>query len=563
MLLTILGQEARDAVYALGSSHHRAPLAPLAIVHLRGGFSRVIAFCTPEAEERTLPVLQKGLPQGVVVEPRPISLPTTDAGIAPFLEKVGEAIQDAGGPVILDVTHGPRHLPLLAFTTVLYLSALGRGRVEGVYYAYLQPGGPSPIIDLTPLLELATLAFAAGELRRTGSTAALVERLENDPSQEAKHVRSQLRALAAACASGLPLEAGLEAARFRRDYRRRLEHWLRSQEIPLAGALVQAIDEELARVALREHRPADGEKGAIPLTKDELERQAQLVDILFQREAYGPAAIAAQEWAVSWAVLQGGEADRWLERETRERALRRLNALAAHAEDAGLRNRLSEDQTRVACFWIELRELRNSFAHAGMRKEIVDPWRSKGKLAELLRRVSEGWYWAKQMSEVSLQIPGAVARILVTPVGRIPGAFYTALAQVESVDRCFCVCSPETEGNVDEVLTRASQRPKVVRVSLADPYRDLDGARRLARKARGELALADEVVVNLTGGTTLMGLGVEWMAEEARRLGRRVRRLVVLDRRSRAEQERDPYVVGEAVWLEEGGPSGCSWSGTT
>lgn len=554
-LLTILGREARDAEYVLGGSRHRAPLAPLAIVAMRGGFSRVIAFCTPEAEEKILPILKKGLPHKVSLERRRISVPTTGSDIAPFLERVAETIQGFEDPVVLDVTHGPRHLPLLAFTAVLYLSALGRGRVDGVYYAYLQADGPSPIIDLKPLLELATLAFAAGELRRTGSTAALVERLEGDPSKEAGNVGSQLRALAAACASGLPLEAGAEAARFRREYRNRLGRWLDRNRIPLADHLVEYIDDQLARFALTDDQPrGEGWKARVRVTEEELARQAGLVDALLQRGAYGPAAIAAEEWIVSWAVLRGDEAHRWLEREARDRAARRLDALAA---GLGLCGGLSPNEARLAHLWRQLRELRNSLAHAGMRREEVNPWGRKGKLAAILRDVRANWDWAKRMPEVRLEIPGSVARLLVTPVGRIPGAFYTALVCAGPVNRCLCVCSRDTEGLVDEVLTRASQRPEVVRFSLADPFRDLDEARRLVRKVRGELVRTEEVVVNLTGGTTLMGLAVEWIGEEAERIGRRVRRLVVLDRRPREAQEQDFYMVGEGVWLDEGVSEGA------
>ena len=51
------------------------------------------------------------------------------------------------------------------------------------------------------------------------------------------------------------------------------------------------------------------------------------------------------------------------------------------------------------------------------------------------------------------------------------------------------------------------------------------------------LVAANEVFVNLTGGTTLMGLLAQRIGEEARRLGRSVRRFGLVDRRSPAEQD--------------------------
>lgn len=98
---------------------------------------------------------------------------------------LGDAIQSVPR-VVLDVTHGPRHLALLAFATALYLSALGRCHLEAACYALLREDKPRPLVDLRPLLNLATLAFAADGLRQTGSTGPLVERLSADGSEQAE-----------------------------------------------------------------------------------------------------------------------------------------------------------------------------------------------------------------------------------------------------------------------------------------------------------------------------------------------------------------------------------------
>lgn len=61
---------------------------------------------------------------------------------------------------------------------------------------------------------------------------------------------------------------------------------------------------------------------------------------------------------------------------------------------------------------------------------------------------------------------------------------------------------------------------------------------------------ADAVVANMTGGTTLMGIVIQQMTEEARKLGRDVRRFALVDRRPPAEQDNNPFVQGEAYWLD-------------
>ena len=61
-----------------------------------------------------------------------------------------------------------------------------------------------------------------------------------------------------------------------------------------------------------------------------------------------------------------------------------------------------------------------------------------------------------------------------------------------------------------------------------------------------------EVLVNLTGGTTLMGLAVERIACQTRRLGRPVRRFGLIGRRPREQQLAHPFVAAEPYWLDAG-----------
>jgi hypothetical protein len=61
---------------------------------------------------------------------------------------------------------------------------------------------------------------------------------------------------------------------------------------------------------------------------------------------------------------------------------------------------------------------------------------------------------------------------------------------------------------------------------------------------------ASEVIVNLTGGTTALQYLAERLADEALRLGTTVCRVAVMDRRSREEQQRDPFQLGEIAWLD-------------
>ena len=67
----------------------------------------------------------------------------------------------------------------------------------------------------------------------------------------------------------------------------------------------------------------------------------------------------------------------------------------------------------------------------------------------------------------------------------------------------------------------------------------------LPTKAKPHLPSADEVRVNVTGGTKLMGIIAERLASEARRFDRPTRRFGLIDRRPPALQDDDPYQVGQ------------------
>jgi hypothetical protein len=68
--------------------------------------------------------------------------------------------------------------------------------------------------------------------------------------------------------------------------------------------------------------------------------------------------------------------------------------------------------------------------------------------------------------------------------------------------------------------------------------------------------VAQEVTINLTGGTTIMGLAISAIANEAQRLARDVRRFGLVDRRPPNEQDADPYRAGDVFWLDPRGTYG-------
>ena len=88
-------------------------------------------------------------------------------------------------------------------------------------------------------------------------------------------------------------------------------------------------------------------------------------------------------------------------------------------------------------------------------------------------------------------------------------------------------------------------------IELADPHGGFDEIDKAAKQARRDLLDADEVLANMTGGTTLMGLIVQRLVEEAQKLDRTVRRFALIDRRLPVEQDSDPFVQSNCHWLDD------------
>jgi hypothetical protein len=256
-----------------------------------------------------------------------------------------------------------------------------------------------------------------------------------------------------------------------------------------------------------------------------------------------------EEWLVSWACLRLRLAGRWLDYDARRRAANKLHALAK-VENDRMAAALTGEQRELARFWSALSQARNAYAHAGMRGLDVD--------AELPESVRVGWETLKHAPDRPLEVPGRTeAPVLVSAVGTTPGPLYSALRACPTDPGCLiAICSEETRTLAEEARRNAVSSATLIPLSMADPVGGTTEIDRVVSDARRHLLDGPEVLVNMTGGTTLMGLVVEQIALEAARLGRPVRRFGLIDRRPREEQLRKPYVAAEPYWLDSGGDAG-------
>jgi CRISPR-associated Csx2 family protein len=92
----------------------------------------------------------------------------TEAEQVELLRIMADAIA-RGAAVHLDITHGFRHLPMLALLAALHLRVVKQARIEGIWYgAYDEDTGEAPVHDLAGLLRIADWVAALTTFDKDG-----------------------------------------------------------------------------------------------------------------------------------------------------------------------------------------------------------------------------------------------------------------------------------------------------------------------------------------------------------------------------------------------------------
>jgi hypothetical protein len=193
-----------------------------------------------------------------------------------------------------------------------------------------------------------------------------------------------------------------------------------------------------------------------------------------------------------------------------------------------------------------------------MRPQVLLDVEFNGKVEQVRR------YWDEELRglpAIPLECGSRRYRhLLVSPIGERPGVLFSAIKRASGQglhpDFCLVICSQRSETAVPDALSRAGFHGEHRSLRLEDPYAGKDERRKLIEESRQYLASADDVSVNITGGTTLMGVVAEDLAQEARKLARPARRFALIDRRDPEEQRRDPFVEGDILWLDDEGSNG-------
>jgi len=563
ILLTVLGTNPRAATYALQGEVCEAPLAPLALLRLLPPEQQpdhVVALCTEEAGKDSLPILRDNLPDACTLSPVEVPSGYSQDDIHTFLSRATAAIPSAADKTIrisIDVTHGFRHFSFLAYLAGLYLVSLRNVELNGAWYGLLQPG-ESPFLDLRPLLKLPIWIHALQVLRDTGSALPLAEALEAEVTDRtAATIARELRLISEGYLSAIPLELGRQVEQFLSQRPKAMAKLIRnSHQLPLAAELVNRLEHQLRPFAIEPQPSRHGWKANLPLTREELQRQGHLIDSLFAHEDEAVALGLLNEWTVSWALWCLNDTSQWLDfYRHRRRAASQLGAIAAASKNPQLRALLSPEQKALGDFWQLLTKLRNGFHHHGMRPALMV---GNPEINQELKRAKTYWQNTLQACpRLCLRLgDDSGGTVLVSPIGNRPGVLFSALMACRErmghqPAACLVICSRQSADAIQEAAMRANFSGSIIRLVLEDPHGGLQEFARLREEAQRTCLRANDVLVNVTGGTTLMGLAAQELEHLAQSFARPVQRFGLIDRRTPKEQEADPYQPGEPFWLQE------------
>ncbi|OQB48153.1 MAG: CRISPR-associated (Cas) DxTHG family protein [bacterium ADurb.Bin157] len=448
-----------------------------------------------------------------------------------------ENLASEGNNIYLDITNGFRHLPLISFVSLLYLESANRLSVKGAYYGAFDAKLPevqdTQVFDLSSLLKIVRGSFAVEQFEKTGNLTPLRNFIEDVLKEhtEEKFKITDFEELSSCVSSGLPIEAGLLAYKKREFLENKLPE--ARNEVKALERLLDKITKKLDEFSIFGSK----DKQSVELNLQELERELRFIKWHLDMGNISTALLLLREWIVNRCILSEGNLVDWLkERDNIENLLR--------TQEKSKKQGVFKD-------WYELAQRRNEYAHAGMRNENVKIKTGKEKAEEAyehcLTNISNDEYW---------RLSREPNKVLITPMGASVGLLYSALSLIKP-DRVVVLTSDKFQSRVAEVAEKAGfgDMSKIHVEIIKDVFCGFDEANALAKKLCSHIDNAGKIEVNLTGGTTAMQWAIQAAYEAIQqKLGNpgkeKLARVAFVDRRRSAEQQSDPYVVGEMVKID-------------
>lgn len=556
-LLASIGKSPRETDYELEQASARTHFSSTALVRMmKDKPSRVYLLLTETAKEGSFDVFR----DENKLETEIIHIPdgVNDEEVEEILHNILNFIpQDC--ELTIDITQGLRHFPFLLFTSAMYLQSFKNISIRNIYYGMLEAEGErKPFIDLKVLLEMTDWFHAVRNFSEKRQGNALLEITQNAISnpttepetriaRELERLINQIGLFDIYYGTGLPLGLGDAAKSFCDQLSKKRDRVFPKdgpEFIPLGSELFDHAATSMNSYVLPNEIKTSGEwKKAYPLSMDEIKRQATIIEDYFQTAQYANAVRLMREWMISRCYLSHNvQGTGWLDRDARMPIERQLGSISWQSRH----DILQDDKKDLAGLWDSMSQFRNVVAHTEMTTQTID-------VKDNIMSVQE--CWEKMHSEIENDdfwnpfTGGGGGRLLITPLGFSRGLLYSALKLIKP-EKCMIVTSKAVKGSISEILEKAEYPGEIIDpFVLNDPHTGFGEIKGILDSIVTDHAKtildSDEIVVNLTGGTTTLQILAEEISKKAGRMGKDPRRVVIFDKRDEIVKRAEPYVVGE------------------
>jgi len=293
--------------------------------------------------------------------------------------KFFEKYKDASFHV--DVTNGFRYLPLIFFTSFVYLKNIYDINIEKIYYGNFEGKEYTPIIDLSYLLDLVNWSSSVYLFNQRLDAEALRKAIvstkvnTHEKSERPPNLRKLGNALSSFSNEFLNVRPR-KIAKIATDIKEKISK--SKEEIKKWADHLLPLFDRLAEEDFRKLSLENPET----LDKENLRYQLNLIKIYVDKNLLLQAILLLREFMISYIIYAINEQEKWIDHNFRESVSEALNALDKSASkhngeetpqnqnvmDVLQKVKNVEDIGGFINHWNKVIEYRNIFAHCDMKK---------------------------------------------------------------------------------------------------------------------------------------------------------------------------------------------------
>ncbi len=362
-ILSFLGTGPRDGQYSEttyvkhddNTQNYVTALFPEALYRLYKP-EKVVVFVTPEVKEGDhLRRLKCKLPEEKLEEVELLSLldnGNSESDLWQIFDTYQQSVSK-GDEIILDITHGFRSLPMLAFPVIAYLRQVKQVMLKHILYAPYDARPESkekntPIFDLTPFVTLLDWMNAVNVFQRTGDARPIAElNIHND-------ISNALTKLSESLLTNRTIEVQEAAFEFNGL---RIDDLITEQDQGSQAPFRMLIEQ------LKENYQGMAVNAPRNTPEQSIRKQFEQIKWYIDNQHYFQAITLIREWLVSWQYIQWRRRTMkgWLEWHNHRKPIEdAFNDYVSEAPDP------DEDAWDL---WKACAQLRNDLAHCGMKAD--------------------------------------------------------------------------------------------------------------------------------------------------------------------------------------------------